>query len=315
MNSVYTMTITKEARRRGIGIEVIDPVAPVFVLRHGRRRIRCYNALTDCVGAVTFCMTQNKRLANVFLRANGFPVPDQEAFADLPAAGRFLRRHRSIVVKPCTQWGGRGVSVAVRTYEELEKAIRFARRYEEEVVLEQCVRGVDYRLIFVNGRFVAAIRRRPAQVTGNGQDTIRSLVRARNRREQARDPSHRIPVDAETGRNLEALGLTWDTVPAAGRTVRVRLTSNYHTGGEVDVVTRSLNPALVAVARRAVKKLGVPVIGIDFLVDEASGRYWLIELSPDLAISPPEGEEVARHFLDFLFPETGQRSRHQGGRT
>jgi len=304
MNSVYTTTITREARKRGIHIEVIDPRAPIFVLRHKGKSIRCYNALTDRIGAVTFQMTQNKHLANGFLKSLGFPVPAQQLFTDPVTAGRFLKRYRRIVVKPSAQWGGRGVSVAVKTVAELARAVRFARQFEEEIILEQYVEGVDYRLIFVDFKFVAAIRRRSAQVEGNGRDSIRKLVQAKNRRERRVDPSHIIPLDAETARNLKGLGLSWEQVPAAGRVVRVRLTSNYHTGGDVDVVTRTVNRTLVALARRAVKALNVPVIGIDFLVDEAAGRSWLIELSPDLAISPPEGEEVARHFVNFLFPET-----------
>ena len=304
MNSIYTTTITREAKRRGIGIEVIDPVTPVFILKHKTKRIRCYNALTDHVGAVTFHMTQSKRLANRFLSSQGFPVPAQEAFTDLPAARLFLKKHKTIVVKPCTQWGGRGVSVAVRTPGELTRAIDFARSYEEEIVLEAFVSGEDYRLIFVDYRYVAAIRRRAARVTGNGRDSIRKLVLAQNRVERELDPSHVIPVDAETGRNLAALGLSWTTVPAAGRSVQVRLTSNYHTGGSVDIVTRAVAPKLVKLAAQAAKKLGVPVIGIDFLVNEKTGQFWLIELSPDLAISPPEGDIVVRHFMDYLFPET-----------
>ena len=180
MNSVYTTTITNEARKRGIEIVVIDPATPIFILEHKGRQVRCYNALTDRIGAVTFHMTQNKRLANVFLKSNGFPVPAQEPFTDIGAAVKFLKRYRSIVVKPCTQWGGRGVSVAVRTPVELGRAIRFARRFENEIILEQCVKGVDYRLIFVDYRFVAAIRRRSAKVIGNGRDSIRSLIRTRN---------------------------------------------------------------------------------------------------------------------------------------
>jgi D-alanine-D-alanine ligase-like ATP-grasp enzyme len=122
--------------------------------------------------------------------------------------------------------------------------------------------------------------------------------------ERKLDPSHVIPLDAETGRNLVALGLSWTTIPAAGRRVQVRLTSNYHTGGSVDIVTEAVAPKLVKRAAQAARKLGVPVIGIDFLVNEKTGRFWLIELSPDLAISPPEGDIVVRHFIDYLFPET-----------
>jgi len=304
MNSIYTTTITREAQRRGIGIEVIDPITPVFVLKYKTKQIRCYNALTDQVGAVTFHLAQNKRLANIFLKSNGFHVPAQEPFSDLSAARLFLKKHKTIVVKPCTQWGGRGVSVAVRTTRELTRAIVFARKFEDEMVLEEFVSGEDYRLIFVNYHYVAAIRRRAARVTGNGRDSIRKLIQTQNRIERKLDPSHIIPLDSETARNLTALGLKWGTVPAAGRDVQVRLTSNYHTGGSVDIVTREVSPKLVKLAAQAAKKLGVPVIGIDFLVNEKTGRFWLIELSPDLAISPPEGDIVVRHFIDYLFPET-----------
>jgi D-alanine-D-alanine ligase-like ATP-grasp enzyme len=304
MHSVYTTTITTEARRRGIRIKVIDPVTPIFVLEHGGQSVRCYNALTDRVGAVTFHMAQHKRLANRFLHGRGFPVPDQLLYTDMIEARAFMRRHGSVVVKPCTQWGGRGVSVAVSTAAELERAVRRARHFEEDVVLEECVRGVDERLIFVDFRFVASIRRCAARVTGNGRDTIRTLVLRRNREERRVDPSHQIPVDAETGRNLKALGLAWDTVPKAGASVQVRLTSNYHTGGSIEITTDTINRRLVRTAERAVRLLNVPVVGIDFLVDPKTGRHWFIELSPDLAISPPEGEEVAKRFLDYLFPET-----------
>lgn len=309
MNSVYTTTITTEAKRRGIAIEVIDSRTPIFELVHKGRRVRCYNALTDHVGAVSFHMTQNKRLANRFLKKAGFSVPEQVGYTTPVAARRFLRQQGSIVVKPCTQWGGRGVSVAVRTAAELDRAVRVARKFEEDIILEECVSGTDYRLIFVDFRFVAAIRRRAARVMGNGRDTIRKLILATNRQERLIDPSHIIPVDGETERNLKALGLKWSTVPEAGLTVQVRLTSNYHTGGEVDVVTDQVGRRLVKTAERAACALGVPVIGIDFLVDEATGKHWLIELSPDLAISPPEGEEVARYFMDYLFPETKKKGR------
>ena len=308
MDSVYTTTITTEARRRGIGIRVLDPVTPIFELRHGRRRIRCYNALTDRVGAATFHLAQNKASANHFLRQHGFPVPDQELFQDLAQANRFLARHRSIVVKPCQQWGGRGVSVDVRTRADLQAALRRAKHFEDTIVLESCVRGVDQRLILVNGRYVAAIQRTPAAVVGDGRRTLRALILRQNWVERQVDPSHVIPLDAETQRNLRTLGMRLDTVPAAGRRIQVRLTSNYHTGGSVDIVTDAVDRGLVRTATRIARLFQLPMVGIDFLVDKPRRKHWVIEISPDMAISPPEGEEVARRFLDYLFPETRGRT-------
>lgn len=304
MNSIYTTTITDEAKRRGIAIRVIESQTPIFILSHGGKDIRCYNSLTDHVGAVSFHMAQNKHLANHFLKTKGFVVPEQEIFSDMKHAEFFLKRHGRIVVKPCTQWGGRGVSVGVTTVDDLRKAVSRAKRYEEDVALERSVCGEDYRLIFVNYRYVAAILRKPAEVTGNGKDSVRQLVIRRNREARLRDRSNVIPLDMETERNLRELGWDWGDKPRKGQRAQVRLTSNYHTGGTVEIVTDRVPRELVRTAGRAVRALNIPVIGVDFLVDAKRGRNWIIELSPDLAISPPEGEEVARRYIDYLFPET-----------
>jgi len=60
---------------------------------------------------------------------------------------------------------------------------------------------------------------------------------------------------------------------------------------------------LVLAARKIARLIAIPVIGIDLLYDQACNSYWVVELSPDLAISPPEGGQVAKHFLDYLFPD------------
>lgn len=317
MDSVYTTTITHEAKKRGIRIRVVEPTTPIFILQHGGEAIRCYNALTDRVGAVSFHMAQNKYLANQFLRSHGVPVPVQERFSGMAQAASFLAGFRSVVVKPCTQWGGRGVSVAVSDRRTLRAAVRRAMAYEDDVVLEECVSGEDFRLIFVGGELAAAILRKPAGVWGNGRDNVRKLVEARNNDARKRDPSNLIPIDDETRRNLSILGRKWSEVPDKGAWVQVRLTSNYHTGGSVEVVTECVPRPLLKEARKVVRLLGIPVIGIDFLFQPGTGRYWLIELSPDLAISPPEGEEVAKRFLDYLFPETACKDlgRERGRKT
>ena len=303
VNTVYTTTITHEARRRGIGIEVIDAETPIFILKHGNRKIRCYNSLTDRVGAVSFHMALDKRVAHVFLARYGFPVPRQIKYSSLDKAVVFLEKYKSLVVKPCREWGGRGISVAVTTMADLKRAIERALKFSADVVIEAYVEGVDNRLIFVDGGFVAAIRREPAFVIGNGTSTIRSLILQKNARACHVDASNRIPLDVETRRNLAAFGLDYGSVPRKGKTVQVRLTSNYHMGGSVTEITETVNADLVREAQKIVRLFDVPVLGVDFLVNPRTGRHWVIELSPDLAISPPEGNKVARHFLDYLFPE------------
>ena len=219
MNTVYTTTITRAARARGLRVAVLDWTQPIFELRRGRAAVRCYNALTDRVGAATFFLANHKHAVNRFLGRHGLPVPDQIKFSDLATAQKFLARHHSVVVKPCQQWGGRGVAVDVRTVAELRAAVRAARRYEDDVVIEQRVGGEDQRLILVDGKFVAAIRRTPAIVVGDGRSTIAQLIGRKNNRARRVDSSHRIPLDAETRRQLARLGHQLADVPRSGRRV------------------------------------------------------------------------------------------------
>ena len=302
----YTTTLTDEAVRRGIRVALInpDPDLPVFDLSRNGRTVRCFNALTDLVGAATYNLVNNKRACHDWLSRARMPVPAQIPYDEAhPAAAlAFLREHAPVVVKPCTQWGGRGVSMGVRTPEELRAAVRFARRYETDVLLEETVPGDDLRVILVGGELVAAIRRHPASVTGDGRHTVRMLIRRQNAQRRKEDPSNMIPWNAETRRNLAELGRSPDEVPALGERVRVRLTNNYHTGGTVDVVTGLVPTRALALAQRIARDLRLPLVGVDFLIGRR--RCTIIEVSPDMAISPPEGETVAKRFLDYLFPDT-----------
>lgn len=304
MNTIYTRTITDEAKKRGINIEVIDRETPIFVLKHAGKCIRCFNALTDKTGAVSFQLADDKHLANRFLGRYGFPVPKQIKYSGFEKAQEFLQKCKLAVVKPCRQWGGRGVSVAVRTLSELRRAILRARAFGEDLVIEEYVEGEDNRLVFVDGIFTAAIKRLPAAVTGDGKHTLRRLIQRQNARNRRNDPSNLIPLDNETRRTLGAFGLAYNSIPSKEKVVQVRRTSNYHTGGTVQDITESVDAELLRQGRKIAELFNIPLIGIDFLVNWPAKRHWVIETSPDLAISPPEGHRVVTRFFDGLFPET-----------
>jgi len=82
------------------------------------------------------------------------------------------------------------------------------------------------------------------------------------------------------------------------------MNANYHTGGIVKVATDRIRKDLIETAKKIVRLADLPVCGVDFLVNKRTGKYWVVELAPDLAISPRGGKIVAKHFIDYLFPET-----------
>lgn len=313
MDSAYTSTITDAAKKRGIGIEVIDSQLPVFSLSYGEKTIRCYNGLTDDVGAATFHLAHDKSAANRFLKKFGLPVPGQEVVTTYANALAFMKLYESIVVKPVSQWGGRGVSTHVSNSADLRAAITFARRYCDEIVLEECVAGIDWRLIFVNCKYVCAIQRDAAVVYGDGVSTIKELIKKKNKISKAIDPSNTIPLERETRRCIEAAGMTYDSIPEKNERIAVRRTSNYHTGGSVDIVTDKVPAVLIDAGEMVANLLGAGLLGVDMLVDISTNRFTIIEMSPDMAISPPEGGIVVEAFLDCLFPDTMMSTKPPAG--
>ena len=82
-----------------------------------------------------------------------------------------------VVVKP--QYGnqGRGVATNLTTREQVLAAYANARAEGERVLVERYAPGDDYRLLVVGDRLVAAARREPAQVVGDGRSTDRPARR------------------------------------------------------------------------------------------------------------------------------------------
>lgn len=302
----YARLIVDEARRRGIGVDVLDPEAGIFKLRYAGHEMLCRESLTELTGGVAMTWCQDKVLTSRRLASIGLRVPRQQTVAHTDADARFLHECGSVVVKPALGEQGRGISVDIRSEEELRAAIARAEAEGGHVVLEEFCLGQDLRIVVIGYKVVAAAIRRPAEVVGNGEATIAQLIERQSaRRAAATGGESRIPLDAETERCLAAQGLSLDCVPEAGRHVPVRRTANLHTGGTIHDVTAQLHPVLRETAETAARALHIPVVGLDFLVPAPDAPdYVLIEANERPGLANHEPQPTAQRFIDLLFPLT-----------
>ncbi len=196
--------------------------------------------------------------------------------------------------------------VDLRSLAEVERAISGARRFCEDVIVEELVSGEDLRIVVIDYRVVAAAIRSPAQVTSDGSNTVRTLIVKQSRRRRAATSGESsIPLDAETRRCVESAGRSMDEVLPAGETLVVRKTANLHTGGTIHDVTARLHPQLAAVAERAARALEIPVVGVDFIVPDVEGSdYAIIEANERPGLANHEPQPTAERFVDLLFPQT-----------
>jgi GNAT-family acetyltransferase (TIGR03103 family) len=302
----YARLIVEEARRRGIGVDVLDSEAGIFKLRYCGHEILCRESLTELTGGVAMTWCQDKVLTLRRVASVGLCVPRQQTAGDAEADAQFLRECGSVVVKPALGEQGRGISVDVRSEQDLPDAIGRAAAVGGHVVLEQYCPGQDLRIVVIGYQVVAAAIRRPAEVIGNGESSVAQLIERQSaRRAAATGGESKIPVDAETERCLAEQGLSMESVLENGKHVTVRKTANLHTGGTIHDVTDMLHPALREAAETAARALRIPVVGLDFLVDAPdSGAYVFIEANERPGLANHEPQPTAQRFIDLLFPLT-----------
>lgn len=300
----YARIITREARRRGIEVKIQDAAAGLFVLTQGARRIRCRESLSDLTSSVSMTLCQNKKMTHRALQRNQLSTPQFQLASDADTNAAFLEMNKALVVKPNNGEQGQGVAVDIRDAESLERAIEAAKHYDSEVLLESYHPGEDLRVLVINYRVVAAAIRRPAEICGDGNRSIRELIERQSRKRQASTGGEsKIPLDAETQRTVEAQGYTFEDVLPAGQTMFVRRTANLHTGGVLIDVTERLHERLVEDAIRAAEVLEIPVVGLDFLVPAVDQpEYVIIEANERPGLANHEPQPTAERFVDLLFP-------------
>jgi len=300
----YAAIIVDEARRRGIHTEITDEEGGYFKLSYGGRSVHCREALSEFTSGVAVSICDDKAVTRRMINAAGLYTPDQILADDKDRVQTFLDEYGSVVVKPAHGEQGRGVAIGLDEIDETMSAIDYARQFSEDVLVEQFVQGQDLRLVVIDYRVVATAIRKPAQITGDGQNTVRELIRIQTRRrEAATDGESRIPVDHETERCLADKGFTLDDIPEVGRDIPVRKTANLHSGGTIHDVTAETHPELIEAAVTAARAIEIPVTGIDLIVkDPGQPEYWFIEANERPGLANHEPQPTVERFVDFLFP-------------
>ena len=307
----YARIIVDEARRRGIGVEVLDAEGGFFKLSWGARAVTCRESLSELTTAIAMSRCDDKAVTRRLMESAGVPVPRQlSVSASENDREAFLSSCGSVVVKPARGEQGRGVVVGVETLDDLNTAIDYASAINPEVLIEECVRGDDLRVVVINDEVVAAALRKPPEVLGDGKRSVRELIeRLSRRRAAATQGESLIPLDDETGRCVRSAGYTLDDILPRGKSLRVRKTANLHTGGILHDVTAELSPTIAASALKAARAIDIPVAGMDFIVtDPAGDHHVFIEANERPGLANHEPQPTAERFIDLLFPLSAARS-------
>ena len=290
----------------------------------GSKQRRIQAAEMDVTSAISEAIAQDKELTKKLLAAAGVPVPGGRAVTDAEDAwAAACEIGLPVVVKPKDGNQGKGVTVNITTKEHLSKAFDIAKEFRDDILVERYMPGNDFRLLVVGDKLVAAARRDPPNVVGDGIQTVAELV-AQVNLDPKRGSGHstsltKIRIDDIARACLTSQGFSPEAIPAKGQRVNLRNNANLSTGGSATDVTDDVHPEVAARAVAAAHMVGLDICGVDLVCDsilrpieELGGGIVEVNAAPGLRmhLSPSfgKGRAVGEAIISSMF-KSGQDGR------
>ncbi len=318
-----TKSIVDEAERRGIPWLRLESNSWIQ-LGYGVNQVQFQATITGKTNCLGVDIAGNKDLTKRVLTKAKIPVPKGGVCYDLDEMKQLLIDvGYPIVIKPLDSNQGKGASINVASWPDAVQGFNFARQYSKAVLVEKYVTGYDFRILVINNKVVAAAKRIPAHVIGDGETSIRQLIEIENS-DPRRGYGHenvltKIDIDRDTDSMLAKNHLTLNSVPSDGEIIYLKSTANLSTGGTAIDVTEDLHPENVFLAERISKIVGLDVCGIDIMADSLEtpirsngGVVLEVNAAPGfrMHIAPSKGKprNVGAAVVDMLYPP-GKPSR------
>ena len=289
----------------------------------GSKQRRIQAAETDMTSAVAESIAQDKELTKRLLQSAGVPVPSgrpvksaEDAWTAACEVG--IENGVAVVIKPQDGNQGKGVAVNLTTRAQVLAAYDVAYKISDDVLVERFVSGQDHRFLVVGSKLVAAARREPPMVIGDGTHTVRELVDIVNA-DPRRGSGHatsltKIRFDDIALARLAQDGLTAESIPAKGQRVVLRNNANLSTGGSATDVTDDVHPDFAARAVSAAQMVGLDIAGVDIVcknvlrpLEEQGGGIVELNAAPGLRMhlqpSFGKGRAVGEAIIANMFAD------------
>lgn len=312
-----TGSIVDEAVKRGIPYMRLND-ASLVQLGYGVHQKRIMATMTSQTSGLAVELAGDKEDTKFMLNRAGVPVPkggictsEEELLSELDYVGY------PCVIKPVDGNHGKGATTNIKNEAEARRAFQLAYNYSRRVIVERWIKGHDFRMLVINHQLVAAAKRTPAHIVGDGKSTIGQLIKAVNQ-DPRRGYGHEnmlteITVDKMTRHILATQKLTLKSVLPDKKVLYLKTTANLSTGGTATDVTDSVHPYNKFLAERISRIIGLDICGIDIMasslktsVEENGGAVLEVNAAPGfrMHLDPTVGlpRNVAEPVIDMLYP-------------
>lgn len=313
-----TQILMKEAIKRGIKVDVLDRSENFISLKKCDKKEYVVQATkTSKDNYATILIMENKVVTKKVLEDNNIRVPKGEEYTSIEEAkvksDKFIGK--PIVIKPKSTNFGIGISIFTEgaSKDDMIKAFEIAFENDKTVLIEEFIKGKEYRFLVIGDKVAGILHRVPANVIGDGKSTIAELVEIKNqdslRGKGYKTPLEKIILDKNAELFLKQRGLDFNYIPKCDEIVYLRENSNISTGGDSIDYTDDIPQKFKDIAVKATKAVKAKICGVDMMIEdykEENSPYAIIELNFNPAIHihsyPYKGKErkIAVEVLKLL---------------
>lgn len=318
-----TQSIITEALKRKIPYRSMDK-GSLILFGQGVHQKMIRASITNNTSYFGVGIAGDKDETKRLLAKAYIPVPKGEVIATEKGLVEVINElSYPLVIKPIDGNHGRGITTNILNEQQALEAFYLAKTISNKVLVEQFISGDDYRLLVVNFKLVAASKRTPAMVIGDGQSTVFELIEEINS-DPRRGEGHEkvltsIKIDVATDQLLIKKKLSFTSILPIGEVLFVKETANLSTGGTATDVTDMVSPATKFLAERVARLINLDICGIDIVakniaqpLDGQNGGVIEVNACPGfrMHLAPAKGlaRNVAEPVVDMLFPP-GSKSR------
>lgn len=265
------------ARKLHINFRFLIKNKPIGYFYKGKKRLYItYNKLgtNNCV---SYMLATNKFRTYKVLDQKNFPRPRSSLIKEAIKLEKVFQNIKKLskpwVVKPLKGSGGFGVSVNLTQRSQLKKAIKFARRYYKNIIIEEFIKGKHFRILVFKNKILDVLERIPAHIIGDGTHLVKALIGSKNKKRKKLGLKP-IKIDYELQKELSDNKLTLKSKLEKDKKVFLRENCNLSTGGETRrIKLSSIHKDNQELFLESVNLLGLNFAGIDFIIPDITKSY------------------------------------------
>ncbi len=311
-----TQILIREAQKRNVKIEILDSEDQILRLeRMGHIEYVKEATKTSKDSYIIPLLFKNKEVTKKILHEKGFKVPMGKTYSSIESAliDYPSYQKKKVVVKPKSTNFGLGIQFILPSEKQnYDFAVKGAFFYDSSIIIEEFFPGEEFRFLVIDGKVVGVVKREPANVIGDGKQTIKALVHEKNcDPTYYRNPKIYLRLGPQEKKLLHSQNLTFQSIPKKEEKIYLRQNSNVSTGGDALDMTDHVHNGYQKLAIEATAAFDGKICGVDMMIPHPSkeptkDNYAIIELNynPLLFIHayPYRGKrrDVASPLLDLL---------------